>query len=138
MLVIVTDGMEARRQTNDISTRPRSAESNPDPLPMINSNATPMSAPDLKSKSNDAVRGEWLVRALFVLLGLAFIFIGLEAVAHGYWWVRGYNPRLGVVGIGPTLGLVFMGAFFVFLGFIPWPRRQRKNSKSKDDLYKLP
>jgi hypothetical protein len=79
----------------------------------------------------------WPYRALFAILGLAMIALGLAAIAEGYWWIHSYNPRLGVIGTGPILVLVFIGGLFVLLSLIPW-RERREKPRSKDDLYKVP
>lgn len=93
--------------------------------------------PDSKrEKPASPIPSQWPFRALFVLSGLAAIFVGLEAIAHGFWWIHAYNPRFGVIGTGPMLMFVFMGILFVVLGLIPWRREQK--SKSKDDIYKVP
>ena len=74
---------------------------------------------------------------MLVVLGLTIALVGLAAIGHGYWWIRGYNPRLGIIGTGSTLGFVFLGVLFMFIAFIPW-RRVATRRKSKNHLYKTP
>jgi|GEM_PF-3594722 len=81
--------------------------------------------------------GRWLARMILIVLGLAAMFIGLEAMGQGYRWVRYYNPREGGIAIGPTLSLVFIGAILVIFGLVPWGRA-RKSRKSKNDIYRIP
>jgi hypothetical protein len=89
-----------------------------------------------RKKTKTATSDRWLFRMLFILPGLALVYLGWTAVAHGYWWFRNYNPIVGGIAIGPTLSLVFMGALLIFIGLIPWPRPQNK-SKSRDDIYHI-
>lgn len=97
-----------------------------------------MSLLGLKRKSaKPGPSPQWLLRMIFILLGLAPILLGWAAIEHGYWWLRNYDPILGFIGVAPTLAFVFMGALFIFIGLIPWPRAAVKN-KSKDDIYRMP
>lgn len=89
-----------------------------------------------RKKTRAATSTQWPFRMLFILLGLGVAWTGWEAIEHGYWWIRDYNPRLGIVAVGPSLGFVFMGALFVLMGLIPWPRT-RKEPKSKNDMYEI-
>ena len=61
---------------------------------------------------------------------------GLGAVHRGFWWIRNYDPRMGWIGVGPTLYLVPLGILFFVIGVVPMPRWKKKE-KSKNDIYEL-
>src|SRR5579863_1682574 len=89
-----------------------------------------------RKKTKSGASSQWVFRMIFISLGLVGISTGWEAIRHGYWWIRSYDPTTGTIGVGTTLAFVFMGALFFIIALIPWPRAAKKR-KSKDDIYEI-
>jgi len=77
---------------------------------------------------------QWPLRLTFVSLGAGAAALGLAAWRAGYLWEIHYSANLGRVVMGPTLGWVMLGVFFIILGIIPWPKDRR--SRKEDYKWK--
>jgi hypothetical protein len=64
----------------------------------------------------------WPLSIGIMVLGASFAMLGLHAFRAHIWWVATFNPRLGTVGYGPTIGGFFFGLLLVLLGILSFFR----------------
>ena len=53
--------------------------------------------------------------------------MGWVAVHNGYFWIISYNARLGTVTNVASLEIAAVGAVFLVIGVVPWPKGPGKS-----------
>jgi hypothetical protein len=51
-----------------------------------------------------------------VTLGSVFALLGLAGVRGHIFWIRAYNPTLGIFGIMPTIGMLGLSLLLILIG----------------------